>query len=134
MNASHRPIPIMRRLSTHPYLIGFGIGAAVVCAIFVVDTWFPSIGEALGQHHVFIRDSCYTAGIVYYALFRYWRWHRRAALWIVLITLVAVQAAFLIAYTRFVHDLYVQEWLVVLAADFIALHLALDGAFRPSDF
>jgi hypothetical protein len=104
-----------KTITSHPFLFGIGIAVLICGAIIIVETWFPWIDEALGNHRALVEAVYFTAFLFAAWVYGFWRWHRRGAFvfWASVSILLLLHAMGIFLYSRLAHPIRVWQWTIL---------------------
>jgi hypothetical protein len=106
-----------RMMEAHPVLLGAFIGLFIIIAIIVVATWFPRIDDAWMSHQSLVRSVWCTLALFVVCIYRLSAWRRRRGFWLILSAFFALHVVGVILYSIYVHQLLLQEWVIVLLGE-----------------
>jgi hypothetical protein len=100
----------VKKITSYPVLLGVLIGLLLCAAIMAEESWFPSLGQALGKHERFVQGIYFT--LFYFCVWIYimWNRHRKPMFWVSFAILFLVHVAGVLFFSLRYRPLLVSEW------------------------
>jgi hypothetical protein len=102
-----------RAVRIPPMAIGALGGLVLVGLIFVMDIWFPALGEGFDRHKRLVQGVYFTIGFFAFLGERVWRWRHRGAFWQSISAFCLVHVLGIYVYSVWVHPLLVWQWMIL---------------------
>lgn len=104
-------------IEAYPALFGALIGVVLIGLVFIIVIWFPWIGDAWDRHDKTVRSVWCTLALFVVCIYRLAGWRHRRGFWIGLSVFFALHILGVALYSIYVHQLLLQEWVVLLLAE-----------------
>ena len=108
---------IAEKIKSYPTSFGVLIGLVIVAVIFTIETWFPRLGNAWETHNSLVRTISFTLALFIVWITHLWRWRRRRAFWIALISFFAIHITGIFLYTNYIHDPTLRQWIALMIVE-----------------
>ena len=122
--------PLKRFITSYPMLFGVLTSFLLFVAIMIMETWFPTVGEAWDRHNRLVQSAWFTAGFFGVCVTRYWQWRRRGFFWASVCIFFLVHTLGVVYYSTRFHPLVLGQWIVLLTMESFAVVFYMSWAIR----
>jgi len=122
----------MKKIMSHPVLLGIGIAFVIGGGIIVMETWFPWVGAAWDSHKRLVQAVWFTAISFIAWINQVWRWRLRGPFifWTSIATLCLSHIFGIFIYTMYVGPILVWQWVPLIVIESLVVVFGMDWSTR----